>query len=164
MTAMLFASASPLVTAHHSDAVPPEFWDCNGDHVADDTCVLAKRAGAPWIVEAATRLDKADDEWRNKTDFDINTSTSSGQPVYRDRLASCLSTWQPDPDVVILAVVCVQHVWTLGEYYRITGTPTYFNHRLPDYELQWYYAAALPPNPDPSLVHFGGVAVHEFGH
>ena len=157
----LMALAQPAL-AIHSLPPTPEFWDCNNDHIADDTCVKPRRAGVPWSVEAATRFAAVDDIWRNNTDFDPVENTSSGQNVYRDRLASCISNWL-QPDGLILGVVCRTHVWDpIGEWWRITNTPTYFNHRMPDYGLAWYYGPGLPPNQN--QVHFGGVAVHEMGH
>lgn len=154
----------PPVAANHSLPTPPIYWDSNNDTIADDIGVLAKRSGAPWSVDSATRFDTADDVWRNGTQFDVNTSTSSGQPVYRDRLASCLSTWRPSPTKTIVAVVCVQkQAMVGGTYYKLIATPTYFNHQLHLSGLSWYYEAGAPPNPA-TQVHFGGTAVHELGH
>jgi hypothetical protein len=107
-----------------------------------------------------------DDIWRTNTDFDPIENTISGQNVYRDRYSSCIpGTWEPDGpgEGLVLAVVCRSHVWDpIGEWWRLTNTPTYFNHRMVDFGLEWFYGSGLPPNQN--QVHFGGVAVHEMGH
>lgn len=160
-TLALIAFAPPSM-ANHSLPATPEFWDCNVDHVADTTCVRFKRSGVPWTVDSATRIAAAATEWRSDTAFNIDENTTSGQTVYRDRMGCGITTWTPGDDVYF-AVTCRTRTWdAIGEWWRITSAKTYFNNQMGDLGLSWYYGAGLPPNGN--QVHFGGVAVHEFGH
>lgn len=148
--------------ANHSVPNPLEVWDCNVDHIADMGCVDFHRSGVPWTAEAATRILAAANEWKNDTDFNLDENTSAGQAVYRDRYGCGLTTWL-QPEGLVFAATCRTKTWDgVAEWWRNSSVKTYFNHRLPDFGLQWYYGAGVPPNPN--QVHFGGIAVHEFGH
>jgi hypothetical protein len=162
--AMLVLSAAlvtpRVATGTHSLPSTPEFWDCNFDHVSDDTCVKGYKAGNSWTPALSARFDDAFGEWRTNTQFDPKVDTS-GQPVYRDRQATCVPDWTPG-GFIILAAVCRVHQWDgIGEWWRITATPTYFNHQLIFSGLTWETSANAP---GPNEIHFGGTLVHELGH
>lgn len=125
-------------------------------------CVKFDRAGVPWSVDSATRLLAAANEWKNDSDFNLTEITTGGQEVYRDRYGCGLTNWL-QPEGLVFAATCRSKTWDgVAEWWRNFSAKTYFNHRMADFGLAWFYGGGLPPNPN--QVHFGGVAVHEFGH
>jgi hypothetical protein len=96
---------------------------------------------------------------------DSTTHSASGGRIHnltrRSTPPASVPDWTPG-GFIILAAVCRVHQWDgIGEWWRITATPTYFNHQLIFSGLTWETSANAP---GPNEIHFGGTLVHELGH